>query len=54
MEQQFALHCGIDGNGGLSLFEQNTMTAEERAWWIKKCQSIQDQREQKMRSSMHK
>ena len=43
MEQQFQLRCGIDGNGELTLFEQNQMTAEERAWWAKRINSDREE-----------
>lgn len=49
MEQQFQLKH----YGNLSLFEQNQMTAEERAWYVKRIDKEQrDQNEkQKQQSS---
>jgi hypothetical protein len=51
MEQQFALRCGIGGTGELTLFEQNSMTGEERAWWYKKIEKVAEERNKKESSS---
>ena len=52
MEQQFALRCGIGGTGELTLFEQNTMTGEERAWWAKKLEKTAEERNKKSSPAM--
>lgn len=40
MEEQFQLH----EYAKLSLFEQDQMTAEERAWWLKRTQKEIEER----------
>jgi hypothetical protein len=52
MEQQFMLRCGMGGTGELTLFEQNEMTAEERAWWANKLEKVSEERNRKASSSM--
>lgn len=52
MEQQFMLRCGVGGTGELTLFEQNTMTGEERAWWSRKLEKMAEQRNKQASSSM--
>lgn len=42
MEEQFQLH----EFGGLSLSDQNTMTAEDRAWWLKRAERHLKEQEQ--------
>jgi hypothetical protein len=51
MEQQFMLRCGVGGTGELSLFEQNSMTAEERAWWANKLERTAEERNRKAAGS---
>ena len=43
MEQSYQLRRGVDGHGELTLFEQNQMTAEERAWWAKRIKSDREE-----------
>ena len=52
MEQQFMLRCGIDGTGELTLFEQNAMTGEERAWWSRKLEKVAEERNRDRKASM--
>jgi hypothetical protein len=52
MEQQFALRCGVGGTGEITLFEQNSMTGEERAWWYRKLEKVAEERRKKESSSM--
>ena len=52
MDQQFMLRCGIGGTGELTLFEQNSMTAEERGWWVRKLERVADERNRKVSNSM--
>ena len=48
MEQQFQLKY----HGKLSLFEQNNMTAEDRAWFIKRLdKEFKDRQEQERKST---
>jgi hypothetical protein len=51
MEQQFMLRCGIEGTGELTLFEQNSMTGEERAWWSRKLEKVAEERNRRASSS---
>jgi len=51
MNAQFALRCGVDGSGELTLFEQNAMTAEERGWWYRKLEKVAEERNRKSSSS---
>ena len=46
------LRCGIGGTGELTLFEQNSMTAEERGWWAKKLERVAEERNRKSSGSM--
>lgn len=46
MEQQFQLHY----YGGLSLFEQNQMTAEERSWWLSRVKRARDEENERIRN----
>lgn len=46
------LRCGVGGTGELTLFEQNTMTGEERAWWSRKLEKMAEQRNKQASSSM--
>lgn len=53
MEQQFQLK----EYGGLNLFEQAQMTAEERGWWLKRLdreRKEQQEREKQQMGSMPK
>jgi hypothetical protein len=52
MEQQFMLRCGVGGTGELTIFEQNVMTAEERAWWSRKLEKVAEERNRKSSGSM--
>ena len=52
MEQQFMLRCGIGGTGELTLFEQNSMTAEERGWWARKLERTAEERNRRQSSQM--
>jgi hypothetical protein len=52
MEQQFMLRAGVGGTGELTLFEQNSMTGEERAWWAKKLERVAEERNKKESSAM--
>jgi len=45
------LRCGVGGTGELSLFEQNSMTAEERAWWASKLEKTAEERNRKAAGS---
>lgn len=45
------LRCGVGGTGELSLFEQNSMTAEERAWWANKLERTAEERNRKAAGS---
>ena len=51
MEQQFMLRCGMGGTGELTIFEQNSMTGEERAWWAKKLETTAEERNRKASGS---
>lgn len=44
MEQQFMLKQ----YGNISLFEQNSMTAEERTWWINRLEKEAQRRKEEM------
>jgi hypothetical protein len=48
MEQWYALK----EYGNLSLFEQNSMTGEERAWWIKRIEKEHKRREEQAKSTI--
>jgi hypothetical protein len=52
MEQQFMLRCGVGGTGALTLFEQNSMTGEERSWWAKKLEKTAEERNKNTSGSM--
>jgi gluconate kinase len=52
MEQSFALRMGIGGTGELTLIEQNMLTAEDRAWWMRKLEHVAKERQRKEKSSM--
>jgi hypothetical protein len=47
MEEQFQLH----EYGKLSIFEQSEMTAEERAWWMKRIQREIEERNERERDA---
>lgn len=55
MEQAFALRVGVGGTGELTLFEQNILTAEDRAWWITRLKRLADDRDKnsKVNSGVH-
>lgn len=47
MEQQFQLK----EYGKLSIFEQNNMTSEDRAWWVRRLdKEMKDKQEQERKS----
>ena len=52
MQQQFMLRCGIGGTGELTIFEQNVMTGEERAWWARKLEKVAEERSRKESSQL--
>ncbi|MCK9557746.1 MAG: hypothetical protein M0R50_06865 [Candidatus Cloacimonetes bacterium] len=46
------LRCGVGGTGALTLFEQNSMTGEERSWWAKKLEKTAEERNKNTSGSM--
>jgi hypothetical protein len=50
LEQQFQLKT----HGNLSLFEQENMTAEDRAWWMKRIEKDIKERNEKEKEAMSK
>ncbi len=49
LEQAFTLRGGIGGTHELSLVEQDMLTAEDRAWWVKRLQKEAEARERRAR-----
>lgn len=49
MEEQFQLRY----YGKLTLFEQNNMTAEDRAWWLKRTYKEAEEEAKKMKGNNH-
>jgi len=47
MEQQYSLKRGE----GLTIFEQNNMTAEDRSWWMRRIQRDIDKEKEQSRST---